>query len=282
MTTPLLTAWWLWSPVPAWAPGPGEWPGRGSDVWAAGGLWLVCGTPRHLRGQFLGVCGSSSPGLASRRWCRPSGQCARASGSFRRRPARPPLCPAADTGTRTVGRKRAPSRDGEFFGLGIKGVVPPRKPPRVTISLVIVTHSRFSEAFSPGRGAGWGSWVLGNSGSHSGAARGQRVTGRKSELGAWGAVSCRVSPGPCRLPVGPRAPSFLLSPPDAGAPCRPPPLGAVPPLPSAPAFGSRSDADSRGRAGPGDGEPALSPSLQRPVILNVLSKYFHASLMCSR
>lgn len=195
-------------------------------------MWLACGTPRRLRGQSRCVCGSSSPGLAS--------LCARAFGCSRR-PARPPLCPAADAVREPWAGSALPLATESFLAWGLRGSFPPRKPPSVTISLMTVTHSHCSEAFSPRRGAGRGSWVLGHSGSHGEAAGSRRATGRR---GTWGTVSFRLRPG-CR------------------SLCRLRPLGAAPPLPWALARGCRWDADSRGRAGPGAGEPSLSPLLQR-------------------
>lgn len=42
-------------------------------------------------------------------------------------PGPAPTVPCGRCREGAVGRKRAPSRDGEFFGLGIKGVDPPQK-----------------------------------------------------------------------------------------------------------------------------------------------------------
>lgn len=159
-------------------------------------MWLACGTPRRLRGQSRCVCGSSSPGLAS--------LCARAFGCSRR-PARPPLCPAADAVREPWAGSALPLATESFLAWGLRGSFPPRKPPSVTISLMTVTHSHCSEAFSPRRGAGRGSWVLGHSGSHGEAAGSRRATGRR---GTWGTVSCWLLSGPV-LPAAPRVPESV-------------------------------------------------------------------------
>lgn len=217
-------AWWLWSPVPAWGPGPGAWPGRRGDFGQLGG----CGSRVGPRGAF-----AVSPAACVARPAQGSRACVpRLSAAPA---ARPPLCPAADAVREPWAGSVLPLATESFLAWGLRGSFPPRKPPSVTISLMTVTHSHCSEAFSPRRGAGRGSWVLGHSGSHGEAA------GRR---GTWGTVSFRLRPG-CR------------------SLCRLRPLGAAPPLPWALAHGCRWDADSRGRAGPGAGEPSLSPLLQR-------------------
>lgn len=137
-------------------------------------MWLACGTPRHLRGQSRCVRGSSSPGLAS--------LCARAFGCSHR-PARPPLCPAADAVREPWAGSALPLATESFLAWGLRGSFPPRKPPSVTISLMTVTHSHCSEAFSPRRGAGRGSWVLGHSGSHGEAAGSRRAHREEGDVG---------------------------------------------------------------------------------------------------
>lgn len=187
-------AWWLWSPVPAWGPGPGAWPERRGDFGQLGG----CGSRVGPRGAF-----AVSPAACVARPAQGSRACV--PGLSAAPAARPPLCPAADAVREPWAGSVLPLATESFLAWGLRGSFPPRKPPSVTISLMTVTHSHCSEAFSPRRGAGRGSWVLGHSGSHGEAAGSRRATGRR---GTWGTVSCWLLSGPV-LPAAPRVPESV-------------------------------------------------------------------------